>query len=230
MKEQLTAEKQAVIALYNSEKKSGRELMERIFGVSAFKPRPIDVWCLGTDGAMVKPEEWDSSYESQGVLVVTEETAFIVAPHASVALQWGALGKAKSDLVTDKETFDSKAATDAMIAAYAGTHYEDNDGKIWDVYGAPAAEWCRAYSHGSIGAGGWDLPTIAQLKAMHAHRDEINECLMAIRGYRLAPGAYWSSIGNDTRSAWYVGMNDGYTDWFNKDGRDNVRAVSAFQI
>ena len=232
MKEQLTVEKQAVVGMYNSENKAGRTVIERIFGVSVFKPRPVGVWCLGTDGKMYPAGEWNNTFLSQGVLVVTEETAFIIAPHVNVALQWGAMDKAKSALVSDTESLDSKAATDAMIAAYKDTHHEDNDGKIWDVYGAPAAEFCRSFSHGNIGAGSWDLPTITQLKIMHEKLDEINECLLSMDGYRLTAGWYWSSISNENnpRSAWCVAILYGGVSNGNKFGTHYVRAVSAFQL
>ena len=143
----------------------------------------------------------------------------------------GCDGEAKKPLITDIESFDSKAATDAMIEAYAGTFYRDKDAdNPWDVEGAPAAELVRRYEYGSRGAGEWDLPTVAQLKVMYEHRKEINKCMLAIGGHRLRGAWHWSSIGKDESFAWCVGMDNGYTHFNDKYYTSPVRAVSAFQL
>lgn len=188
------------------------------------------VWCLSTSGERVAAGDWKPEMHPQGVLLVTEKASFLIGLHANSALKFGAMELSKSPLVADKESFDSKSATDAIIAAYAGQYYQDPDDRIWDVYGAPAAELCRQYSLGNRGAGDWDLPTVAQLLAMYEHRDEINDCLMAMGGRKLTPGWYWSSIEHSSDFAWYVGMYDGSVGNDGKYGYHHVRAVSAFQL
>lgn len=224
----LTAEKAVVQGVYDSSDINGQQAIERIFGAGAVKRYPPGIWCLATDGSLVKANEWNLKLEPQGVAVITEKPAFIVALHASAALQFGAMDQVKSDMVRDIESYDSKAATDAIIAAYKDTHYQDGDGKIWDVYGAPAAEFCREYSLGNIGAGDWDLPTKAVLDIISENRDDINDCIMAMGGYRLTGGAYISSIEKDDNTAWCVGMGNGDTYYYYKLNTYYVRAVSAF--
>lgn len=230
--DKITIETSAAREIYNSVPQDGKIALERLLGRSVLTELPLGVWCLTTDGSRHTPEEWNKGLQAQGVLVVTETMAFIVAPHASVALQWGAMGKEQSQLITDKDSNDAKAATDAMLKAYKGTIYEDKDDNIWNVEGAPAAEWVRAYSYGSIGVGQWDLPTITQLKAMHTYRNEINDCLKAIGGYKLTPSFHWSSIGyaDNSKGAWAVGTSNGDVGWIDKSDISNVRAVSAFPM
>lgn len=225
----LSVEASAVRELYSETGKTGRKLMEQIFGSEVFKERPVGIWCLSVDGNRFKAEEWTCEESPYAVLVVTEETAFVVGLHASVALQWGS-PEIKEGLITDKESLDSKAATDAIIRTHENSHYKDKDGRIWDVKGAPAAEWCRKYSAGDDRE--WDLPTIAQLLIMHKNRDEINDCIEAMGGYKLTPGWYWSSIAKEDnpQNAWFVFMGHGGVGCNAKHWGGGVRAVSAFQL
>lgn len=226
----ITIERSLARATYNAGNKDVKKALETLIGKSALVGTPPGIWCLNDKNELLAPADWRECHSPVGVVVVTEETSFVVGLHASVSLQWGAMDKAKSPLVTDRKSYDSKAATDAMFAAYGGAFYEDNDGKIWNVKGAPAAEWVRRYSVGHIGVGSWDLPTVAQLLLMHKHRDEINDCIKAIGGYKLTPGRCYSSIAhsNDSRLAFSVYMSDGNVHGGYKCNRHSVRAVSAF--
>ncbi len=232
MNEKLTVEKEPVVALYDSQEKKGKELLERVFGIGTFKPRPVGIYCLATDGAYCPAKDWKPCMTPQGVLVVTEESYFILGLHIGVSLQYGAMDQAKSPLSQDKESFDSKAATDAMIAAYKGTHYKDKDGEIWDVYGAPAAEFCREFSFGSIPAGEWDLPTLAVVKYIQANYKAINECILAmgLPKYRLIPSWLQSSIESSESCAWCVYLYGGFVLDYLKYYYHTVRAVSAFRF
>ncbi len=217
---------------YNGASKEVKKALETLIGKSALTGRPVGIWCLGVDNTATSIEKWDKNIAPLGVGVITEDAAFIVAPHASVALQWGAMDKAKSQLETDQESFDSETATDAMIMAYKGTNYADEDNVIWDVDGSPAAEWCRQYSNGDIGVGEWDLPAVAPLKLIYEHRDAINGCLRAIGGWKITNGYHWSSTAHptDVSRALCVAMLDGYVNFLNKNGTLDVRAVSAFHF
>ena len=232
--QELKVKGSVVNKVYGTESPEGQKAIERLLGAdviaSIMKRYPVGVWCLGLDKSIKTASEWNKLDQSQGVLVVTENTAFVVAPHASVALQWGPADTSNKYTIKDESSFDSKAATDAIVAAYNDSRYSSTSGKIYDVYGAPAAEWCRQYAHGNILAGEWDLPTVAQLKVMSENRDEINECFMAMGGYRLTPGWYWSSIEKDESVARCVYMSNGYVNLDYKKYYYYVRAVSAFPV
>jgi hypothetical protein len=210
MNNTLTIDKNLAQEAYASGGKDVKKALESLIGKSALIGTPLGIWCLNDKNELITAKEWNASHSPVGVVIVTEETSFVIGLHASVTLQWGAMDKAKCSLVCNKESYDAKTATDAMIAAYAGAHYEDGDGKIWNVDGSPAAEWCRKHSAGHIAAGSWDLPTVAQLLLMRKHRDEINDCIIAMDGYKLTSNYHWSSIATENpRSAYYVNMGYG---------------------
>ena len=220
--------------VYNTESPEGKKAIERLFGAEVVRPivkmPPLGVWCLTTDKELVKPEDWSKEMNPQGVLLVVDGAAFVVALHASAVLQWGAMEQTNCDLVYDRESYDSKKATDAMIAAYKDSYYKSPSGELWDVYGTPAAEFARQYSYGNIGAGEWDVPTVRQLSDIQGNRDEINRCITAMGGFRLPAGYHWSSVAKDKTSALVVDVFDGDDDDLDKDFSYLVRAVSAFQF
>lgn len=230
MKNELTAKRADMMELFAEQGKTGKALMKKIFGDSVFAERPIGIWCLGVDNTATTIEKWKKGVPPLGVGIVTEDAAIIVAPHATVDLQWGCPGKEKSSLSKDQESFDSKAATDAIIAAYSGVHYESSSDRIYDVDGSPAAEFCRQYSNGDIGAGEWDLPAIAPLQLIQEYRHAVNDCMKTIGGYKLNSGWYYSSTERDDNSALCVNMLNGVMLYFDKYTSYYVRAVSAFHF
>ena len=216
--------------------------LKRIFGQDVFNQRRLlGVWCVNDAGVcsgnirheLIPFDGWDTEKHTRPecVAVITEDTAFLIGLHNTVVAQWGQKSNS-TKLITDIESLDSKAATDAIIEASRGLIYHDPDGDDeCDFVGSPAADFCRKYETAGIGPGKWDLPTVQQLKIMHKYRKEINRCLMAMGFPTLVMGWYWSSIaveGND-RCAWGVGLGNGGTGSSNRSGRHCVRAVSAFQ-
>lgn len=87
----------------------------------------------------------------------------------------------------------------------------------WDE----AKKWCEEK--------GTRLPGIEELMTLHEHRSEINAMLEKAEKETLG-GWYWSGREHATnpRSAWYVYLYYGNTDWGNKNLNGSVRAVSAF--
>ena len=227
--------------LYDREDKRGQELLHTIFGKEEFKKRPIGVWCLINKEPnrleLVRRADWASWFRSfaVGVVIVTDKTAFIIAPHNTIVAQWSSPedGRESVELITDKESLNAAQATDRIIRRYDGVLYVDSDGDTqYNFIGSPAADFCRHYSHGSIGEGEWNLPTVAQLKIIAENIAEVNACFLTMGLPPMVMGFYWSSIAseNDNRCAWYVSMYYGYTLNYNKYGSYYVRAVSAFQI
>lgn len=228
--------KDKVLDLYKSESAEGKALLEKVFGKEVFAGRPLGVWCMiGTrnDYKLVKSEELGrtpSYYQSQaiGVAVVTEDAAFIVAPHNTIVAQWSKREAGRNRCIRDTESLDSLEATDRILTGYIGTKYTDPDGDTqYDFIGAPAAEFCRSYSRKDFNT--WDLPTVKQLQIMAEHIKEINACFRAMGCPTLPIGWYWSSIEKDEVCAWFVYMYNGGTDDGIKNYLSYVRAVSAFQ-
>ena len=228
--------KMEVMNLHSKANAGGKALLEMVFGKEVFNQRPIGVWCMiGTrnDYKLVKSEELGktpSYYQPQaiGVAVVTEDAAFIVAPHNTIVAQWSKREAGRNGCIRDTDSLDSLTATDRILTGYIGTKYTDPDGDSeYDFIGAPAAEFCRSYSRRDFNT--WDLPTVKQLQIMAKHIKEINACFRAMGCPTLPMGWYWSSIEKDEFCAWLVPMNDGYTDDTNKNDPNYVRAVSAFQ-
>ena len=229
--------KDKVLDLYKSEGAEGKALLEKVFGKEVFAGRPLGVWCMiGTrnDYKLVKSEELGktpSYYQPQaiGVAVVTEDAAFIVAPHNTIVAQWSKREAGRNGCIRDTDSLDSLTATDRILTGYIGTKYTDPDGDSeYDFIGAPAAEFCRSYSRRDFNT--WDLPTVKQLQIMAKHIKEINACFRAMGCPTLPMGWYWSSIEKDEFCAWGVDMYDGNTNRDVKGDNSYVRAVSAFQI
>ena len=229
--------KMQVIDLHSKATAEGKALLEKVFGKEVFVGRPLGVWCMiGTrnDYKLVKSEELGktpSYYQPQaiGVAVVTEDAAFIVAPHNTIVAQWSKREAGRNGCIRDTDSLDSLTATDRILTGYIGTKYTDPDGDSeYDFIGAPAAEFCRSYSRRDFNT--WDLPTVKQLQIIAKHIKEINACFRAMGCPTLPMGWYWSSIEKDEFYAWYVSMRDGYTDFNYKYYNYCVRAVSAFQI
>lgn len=219
--------------LYSKTSESGKELMLSLFGYRKLGIRKIGVWCLSTENDMIAANQWHKEAKSpQGVLIVTGETAFIVAPHNTVVAQFSPNNKGNGyvDLITDKDSLDSSKATGRILRAYDGSVYTDKDGDTeYDFVGAPAAEFCRRYHFGNRGVGAWDLPTVKQLQIIAQNIKEVNACFRAMGFPPMVMGCYWSSIVKDEWCAWYVSMGGGDAGYGTRLSLGCVRAVSAFQ-
>jgi len=227
--------------LYDREDERGRELLHTIFGKEEFYKRPIGVWCLINKSSnrleLVRRQDWEDWHQkiAVGVVIVTDNTAFIIAPHNTIAAQWSATenGRDSVVLINDKESLCATEATDRIIRKYKGILYVDSEGDTqYNFIGSPAADFCRHYSHGGIGEGNWNLPTVAQLKIIADNIAEVNACFLTMGLPPMVMGWYWSSIAceNDNRCAWGVDMDYGDTGNGGKYNDSYVRAVSAFQI
>lgn len=232
--------KDQVCDLYRRTGEQGREVLRALFGKEQFKKRPIGVWCLierFNKLELVRRQDWEDWYRgiAVGVVIVTDTTAFVIAPHNTIVAQWSPIdaGRDSVELITDIESLDAAQATDRIVEKYSGALHVDSDGDTqYNFIGSPAADFCRKYSHGSIGAGKWHLPTVAQLKIIADNIVEVNACFLTMGLPPMVIGWYWSSIAreDDNRFAWSVGMYNGDTSIDRKDGINYVRAVSAFPI
>ena len=228
----------AIREIYRENDPKTQDALRRIFGPDVFtNERPIGVWCVNSPDygkhELIPFDKWDTEkhLNPECVAVVTEDAAFLIGLHNTVVAQWGQSSDS-SKLITDTESLDSKAATDAAIATNRGLIYIDPDGdEEYNFVGSPAADFCRKYGTANIRPGKWDLPTVKQLKIMHQYRKEINKCLLAMGAPTLVMGYYWSSIAvkDNEWCAWYVLLSFGITLNSGRNGHYYVRAVSAFQ-
>ena len=197
---------------------------------------PLGVWCEATDGTLLAAADWASSGKTaQSVVVITAEHQFRVglANVEQSTCAWGGRGVDINTMDDEYENaavndFDSKGNTDKIIAALNpgwdgealtnGTtsgHIDANTNTGTgspETKGAPAAEACRRYSSGTIGAGKWDLPAFGILYLIYLNKTAINACLTAM----------------SATYAWYISLAYGYQNPNYKYYASYVRAVSAF--
>ena len=135
---------------------------------------------MDTDGKFYTTDSWTSGSNATGVGVITDTVRLIVAPdewyttdgsdydgawNGNKRSAWGGYGQVVSsdgsassieEAITD---FTGSTNTDQIISDLKGT--TDDYGKYYT--GAPAAEYCRAYSKGCKGVGEWYLPAAGEL-------------------------------------------------------------------
>ena len=103
---------------------------------------------------------------------------------------------------------DGKSNTDKVMARADSEEY-------------PAFQWCMAKGDE------WYLPSLEELKLLLQVRDKVNKTLRD-KSMKALNGSYWSSLERDSKSAWYVSMTGGGTNYHVKCILFYVRAVSAF--
>ena len=213
---------------------------------------PLGVWCEATDGTLLAASEWAGSGKTaQSVVVVTADHQFRVAL-ANIETNTAAWGGTETDIpdIVNKyqidaiNDFDSKGNTDKIIAAlnpgfanepltnaYTSGHIDANTVEYNGnpaTKGAPAAEGCRNYSSGTIGAGRWDLPAFGIMYLMYINKAAINACLTAMGGTTLTSDWHWISTEYSAYNAWFFYLFSGSQHYNNKYFAYYVRAVSAF--
>ena len=77
---------------------------------------------------------------------------------------------------------------------------------------------------------GWWIPSLGEMYRIFINFGAINRALKFAGGDLIKQDWYWTSTENSATSAWYLGLNDGYTyTWGTKaSGTGRVRPVSAF--
>ena len=124
--------------------------------------------------------------------------------------------------VTD---FNGKSNTDAIIAQLKGTTDEYSS----SYTGAPAAEYCRAYSKGCKGVGEWYLPAIGELNEIGLNQDAINAILTKLGKNSLSENSstIWSSSQFNSLHAWRYNWSGSNWSNANKNYASGVRPVCA---
>ena len=186
---------------------------------------PNGVYIQAIDGQLYTEADWDGSKTPNGIAVVTDNCEFVMAlqdAHSS-SCQFGGYGTEVSGITTTTSSstaatdYDGNGNTTTIINALNGT----NDGY---VDGAPAAEYCRAYtfSNGATGymgaAGEWQ----AALDNMSAVASALSAC-----GGTAMSNWYWTSTQCSSNLSWHVPWYDEYLNPDRKDRTSYVRAFAA---
>ena len=162
---------------------------------------------------------------ADGVLVWQGDKWLVVAPNCSAAVNWAAsqaavvTGYSTSDKAVALTRWEGKERTAAAVAALSSA---DIEGK--------ALGYVHSYSHGSIAAGSWWLPSLGELLFIFANKNRINKALSVINGSNPIPdSAHWSSTENSATNAWFMIFGSGTVSNYNKTTHSSIaRPVAAW--
>lgn len=187
-----------------------------------YKEAPYGVSVVDINGSIVPVEDWNAGSDATGIVLVTDNVAIIVALetwysdngsnvwNGNKDSAWGGDGKLvtgikttydEHDAITD---FDGEGNTDKIIAQLKGTR----DDYSSDYTGAPAAEYCRAYSKGCKGVGEWYLPSAGELNEILLNEQNVSSAMMKVAGFY--PMYSISSTQYSQYSVWLI-------DWENRE-------------
>ena len=181
------------------------------------------IYIMDLNGNLCDVSSWSGSSNATGVALINDNVSLVIAPdewytydgdnpwNGNKSSAWGGHSKtvsgiktttSESDALTD---FSGLSNTDAIISQLSGTL----DVQYQEYTGAPAAEYCRAYSRGCKSAGQWYLPSAGEMNQIVANQDAIQEALNEISGE-----AYISGERSMT-STQYNSMNIWVYNWYN---------------
>lgn len=173
-----------------------------------YKCKPIGVCIVDADGDLVDVDSWAGGSNATGVYVSDGVRFLIIAPKRK-EYKWGGYRKRISNIFTTSKgttaitDFAGSSNTDQIISQLKGvtvsyTHYYT--GESGTITGAPAAEYCRAYSNGCKKAGEWYLPSAGEMNLLMINKNAINSALAKISGQSLS--LEWTSTQYDDSRAW----------------------------
>ena len=141
---------------------------------------------------------------------------------------WGGYNKTVSGIKTTNSSSDAitdfagSSNTDQIISQLKGT----TDSYSSYYTGAPAAEYCRAYSKGCKGVGEWYLPSVGEMNILATNKDAINEALTKISGKSLGLNLYiWTSTQYSSWYAWRYNWSNEIFDNIGKASGNTVRPI-----
>lgn len=197
------------------------------------------VYVVDLNGNLCDADTYDGT-DVTGIGLVTDKGAWVVAldewysTSSSTAWNgnksaWGGYGTevtgcfttttSSSTAITD---FNGEANTDAIIAQLSGT----SDGQS-GYTGAPAAEYCRAYSKGYKGVGEWYLPAAGELNEIVLNKDAINAVLTKLGKNSLSKNSYsWSSSQCGSDFAWYYHWGSSAWSTYRKNNSLGVHPIA----
>lgn len=186
------------------------------------------VYIEDVKGYLYTEAEWDGSKTANGIAVLTDNCRFVMAlqnAYNTSFCRWGGYNKTVSGIVTTTEISIAKADyagasnTDTIISELNG--YNDSY-----VTGAPAAEYCKAFTfpNGKMGylgaAGEWQTALDNKTAIVSA----LSKC-----GGSVMKDFYWTSTQSGSNSSWAVYWNVNQLSNPNKSGDYFVRAFTTLK-
>lgn len=164
---------------------------------------------------------------ADGVLVTQGDRWLVVAPNCSAAVNWAATqaavvsGYNTSSKAEALARWEGKTRTANAVTALGSANIE---GK--------ALGYANSYSHGSIAAGSWWLPSLGELLFIFANKNRINKALSVIAGANLIPdSAHWSSTEYSAATAWLMLFGSGSVSNSHKTTFSNIaRPVAEWPV
>lgn len=209
--------------------------------------KQLGVFIVDVEGGLNNVSSWSSGSNATGVALITDEVSIVIAPenwytynsnndgawNGNTRSAWGGYNTilidvktpdSESDAITD---FTGSANTDVIISILKGT----TDDYSSYYTGAPAAEYCRAYSNGCKSAGQWYLPAAGEYKQIILNKTAIEEALTAISGELFSPQYEWTSTQYSASSAWVWDQDaEFFYDHFKYDSQSvSVRPITTLK-
>lgn len=190
-----------------------------------YQAKLMGVFIEDIDGTLYTEAQWDGSKTANGIAVLTDNCEFVIALQdaCTSACLWGGHGKTVSGIVTTNDASTAQADyagasnTDTIISELSG--YKDSY-----VTGAPAAEYCKAFTFpngkkGYLGAAG-------EWHAILDNEKAVENALVTCRGSALGD-YYWTSTQINSYSCWYISRKAGSSYIRSKNSSTDVRAFAA---
>ena len=160
------------------------------------------IYIEDVEGYLYTEDEWNGSKTANGIAVLTDNCRFVIALQDAYTstCRWGGYGKTVSGIVTTTNSSTAQADyagysnTDTIISALNG--YYDNY-----VTGAPAAEYCKAFTFpdgnkGYLGAAG-------EWKVILDNKASIVSALSKCGGSAMK-NYYWTSTQSSSNNSWCI--------------------------
>lgn len=185
---------------------------------------PNGVYIMHKDRFLVTKDNWTyPNEEASGVVVKTDNCAFVIAKEGQISIKWGGYDISINgcttieDIDTARIDYNGKQNTNAIISQLG----------MSETY---AARYCKEYTfpHGVQGY----LPALGELYEVYNNKSEVDACMSLIGGeplYDSSINRKWSSTQWGNRNAWYLNWDNGDTYGISKNERLCTRPFAAFQ-
>lgn len=165
------------------------------------------VYIEDVDGYLYTEAEWDGSKTANGIAVLTDNCRFVMALEdaQTSTCMWGGYRRTLSGIVTttDESTAQADYAgasnTDTIISELSG--YNDSY-----VTGAPAAEYCKAFTYPNGKKGYWGAA--GEWQSALDNKAAIVSALSKCGGSVLSD-YYWTSTQYTSTRSWSIYWNNG---------------------
>ena len=195
--------------------------------VMVYEENLLGVFIEDTTGKLWTSDAWDGSATANGVAVLTENCRFVMALESSKpsVFYWGGYLTEVSGILTSEDKtvaasdYAGRSNTSILIETLAGTNDRYTDG-------APAAEYCQAYTFpngnkGYMGAAG-------EWQAVADNNSVVLAALSACGGSAIE-SSYWTSTQSSSSLCWFFFGNENTLGSRGKNSRDYVRAFTTLK-